>query len=261
MPPSVPVGKPPVWRRWLPLGLLAAAMAAVFGSGLHRSISFEALFANEDALRSAIDRHWIAALAGFAALYAAVAALSIPISAVLTIGGGYLFGLVPGATATVIGATTGATILFLVARSSFGEALARRLGPLIERFAEGFRKDAASYLLFMRLAPVFPFPVVNIAPAILGAKLQTFFWTTALGIIPGTFAFSSIGAGLGSVVATQIEAFRACRASGAAECRLGIEPGMLLTRQVVIAFILLAVVALLPVALRLWRARSAARNG
>jgi uncharacterized membrane protein YdjX (TVP38/TMEM64 family) len=240
----------PVLLRYLPLIAVALAAAVFFALGLHRKISLETLIDNETALRAFIARNWLLSLVGFAALYAGLVALSLPIGAVLTITGGYLFGLAAGATGVVLGATAGACIIFFIARSSLGEGLSRRFGPSLQRFAEGFRQDAASYLLFLRLAPIFPFALVNIAPALLGARFSTFLWTTAVGIIPGTFAFSSIGSGLGSVIKAQIEAFRGCKAAGGANCTLSVDPSTLVTREVILAFALLGGVALLPIVIR-----------
>jgi uncharacterized membrane protein YdjX (TVP38/TMEM64 family) len=237
-------------RRFLPLIILIAVMGVVFGLGLHKRISLESLIENESSLRAFISQHWLLALGGFVLLYAAMVSLSLPVGSILTITSGYLFGLGAGASATVIGATIGACVIFLIARSSLGESLTRKVGPVLERFAEGFRKDAASYLLFLRFAPIFPFALVNIAPALLGARFSTFAWTTAIGIIPGTLAFTSIGAGLGSVISAQIAAFRTCKATGTVECRLSIDPSTLITREIIIAFALLAAVALLPIAIK-----------
>jgi len=237
-------------RRFLPLVVIVAAMAAVFLSGLYRQISLEALVENESRLRDFIDGGFLLALFVYALIYVVVVALSLPAGAVMTIAGGYLFGLVAGASATVIGATIGAAILFLVARSSFGETLAKKAGPALAKFAGGFQKDAASYLLFLRLAPVFPFALVNLASALLGARFFTFLWTTALGIIPGTLAFSSIGAGLGSLIEKQRGQFLACKAAGGSDCSLSISPSDLVTREILIAFALLALAALLPALIR-----------
>jgi uncharacterized membrane protein YdjX (TVP38/TMEM64 family) len=254
---STPAARPakPLILRFLPLIILLGVMVAAYAFGLHRAVSLEALIEHEGQLRGFIAENRLLALVAFAALYAALVALSLPVGAVLTITGGYLFGLFAGGSATVIGATIGASAIFLVARSSLGEGLARRLGPSLQRFAEGFRKDAASYLLFLRFAPIFPFALVNIAPALLGARFSTFVWTTALGIVPGTFAFTSIGAGLGSVIAAQIEAFRACKATGASDCRLSVDPSTLITKEILIAFGLLAAVALLPIIIKRFTAQ------
>src|SRR5205085_7030964 len=127
------------------------------------------------------------AVAAFIALYVTVAALSIPSGVILTTIGGFLFGPVVGALSAIIGATIGATIIFLIARSAAGEHLFRRAGPLAAKFAEGFRADAFCYMLFLRLVPL-PFWLVNLAPALLGVLLSTFVTATATGIIPACFA-------------------------------------------------------------------------
>ena len=108
-----------------------------------------------------------------------------------------------GAPVTVVAATIGATIIFLIAKSSFGEALAAKAGPWIGKLRKGFQENALSYLLFLRLVPAFPFVVVNLAPALLGVPLRTYVIGTLFGIIPGTTAYSMAGAGLGSVVEAQ----------------------------------------------------------
>ena len=162
-----------------------------------------------------IARNAAAAVAGYVALYIAVVALSLPGGAVLTITGGVLFGVVIGGAAALVGATIGAICIFLIARSAVGEHLVRRAGPLAERLAEGFRADAFSYLLFLRLVPLFPFWLVNLVPALCGVRLATFAAATAIGIIPATFAFAFVGAGLDSVIAAQEAAYRACLAAGA----------------------------------------------
>jgi uncharacterized membrane protein YdjX (TVP38/TMEM64 family) len=139
------------------------------------------------------------AAAVYVLCYAAVVALSVPGAAIMTLAGGFLFGVPTGASLTVIGATLGATVLFLIARFAAGDFLRRRAGPFLARMTEGFRKDAFNYLLFLRLMPVFPFWAVNLAPALLGMPLVPFVLATALGIIPGTVIYTAFGAGLGGV--------------------------------------------------------------
>ena len=119
-------------------------------------------------------------------------------------------------------------------------------------------QDAASYLLFLRLVPAFPFWLVNLAPALLGVPLRTFVWTTAVGIIPGTFAYSFAGAGLDSIAAAQKQAFLACVATGATDCKAHIYLHQLVTKELVLAFAALGVVALIPVVIKRWRARRTA---
>jgi len=246
-------------RRFAPLVLIVAAMIAVFASGAYRHLSLETLVRHRMAIDAFIAAHAVGAIAAFMALYAAVVALSIPCALILTVAGGVLFGALIGASAAVISGTIGATILFLVARSACGETLIRRAGPLAAKLAAGFRADAFAYLLFLRLIPAFPFFLINIVPALVGVGLPTFVLATLLGIIPATFAFAFFGSGLDSILATQEKAFRACLESGSSECALHFDLGMMLTPRMLAGFMALAVLALIPVAVkRLKRMRARA---
>jgi uncharacterized membrane protein YdjX (TVP38/TMEM64 family) len=160
---------------------------------------------------------------------------------------GFLFGVWIGSAASVVGATLGATIIFLVARTAFGEPLLARAGPRVTELACGFRKDAFSYLLFLRLVPAFPFFVVNLVPAFAGVRLGPFVAATVLGVIPASIVYALAGTGLDSVIAAQQNAHAACLASGTAECPLAFDPRDALTPQVVAALVALAVLAVLPV--------------
>jgi uncharacterized membrane protein YdjX (TVP38/TMEM64 family) len=157
----------------------------------------------------------------------------------------------------VISGTIGATIIFLVARSACGESLIRRAGPLACKLAAGFRADAFSYLLFLRLVPAFPFFLVNLAPALVGVKLSTFVLATLIGVIPATFAFAFFGSGLDSVIAAQEKIFRACLDSGRTDCHLQFDLGMIATPQLIAALATLGVIALIPIAVKRLRARPA----
>jgi uncharacterized membrane protein YdjX (TVP38/TMEM64 family) len=187
-------------RRFAPVAVVIVAMVAVFASGVHRHVSLETLVRHRMAIDAFMAHHMIAALGVFVAIYIMVVALSIPGALFLTITGGVLFGTLIGGAASVVGATVGATVIFLVARSACGETLIRRAGPLACKLAEGFRADAFSYLLFLRFVPAFPFFLVNLVPAVAGVKLRTFMAATAIGIVPATFAFAFFGSGLDSVL-------------------------------------------------------------
>ena len=132
-----------------------------------------------------VTGHRLLAVLAYIGLYIAAVALSLPGAVFLTVAGGFLFGLAVGASAAVIGATIGATLIFLVARTALGEPLLRRAGPRAAQLAQGFRDDAFSYLLFLRLVPAFPFFLVNLVPAFAGVRLLPFVTATALGVIPG----------------------------------------------------------------------------
>jgi len=185
--------------RFLPLAVLAIGLAVFFALGLHHYLSFGALAENHDVLIDLVESHPAAAPLAFIGVYALAVAFSIPGAAVLTIAGGFLFGTLAGGIYVVIGATLGAVGVFLAARTAFGEGLRKRAGPWIGRLESGFQENALSYLLVLRLVPLFPFWLVNLVPAFLGVPLATYVIGTFLGIIPGSFVYASVGNGLGAV--------------------------------------------------------------
>jgi uncharacterized membrane protein YdjX (TVP38/TMEM64 family) len=176
----------------------------------------------------------------------------------LTVSAGLLFGWLIGGLAAVTGATLGAALLFLLVRYAFSELVRRRLGGRLAAIASGFREDAFSYLLFLRLVPVFPFWLVNLAPGLAGVSLRNFFAATVLGVIPATFAFASFGAGLDSAIAAQKTAYEACLAAGGSGCRLDLDLKAAVTPQLIAALTALGLAALIPVGVKRWRA---ARRG
>ena len=244
-------------KRLWPLIALLAAMALVLAMGWHRYLTIETLAENREALRAFIGTNMLLSLAIFVAIYAAAIALSLPGGAVLTIAGGFLFGWLLGGAASIVGATIGASIVFLIARSALGDLLAARAGPWLSRFRQGFQEDAFSYLLFLRLVPIFPFWLVNLAPGLLGVSFGTYVATTILGIIPGTFAFALAGNGLDSVIEAQQAAHQSCLAKmgpeGQESCSYALDPGALLTPELIAGLVALGLVALIPVAVKWFR--------
>ncbi len=183
-------------RRVLPLFLLlvvlAAVLAGIFVPGLPLLL--------RDALLTAVDRAGPLAPLAFIGIYTAVAALSIPGGVFLTVAGGFLFGTWLGGLYSLSGATLGASLLFLAARSSFGDLLRRRAGPFLRRVEDGFRENGASYLLFLRLVPLFPFWLVNLVPAFFGLSLRLFVICSFFGMAPGAFVYAGVGAGAGALI-------------------------------------------------------------
>lgn len=188
------------WRRLLPPALLLAALGLVLASGAHEALSLETLRRHRHLLLELVAERPLLAAGAYLLLYVAATALSVPGAVVLTLAGGFLFGTALATLLVVVGATAGAVLLFLIARSALGEPLRARAGPWLERMAAGFRKNAFSYLLVLRLVPLFPFWLVNLVPAFLGVPLATFALATAIGIVPGSLVFASVGAGLGAVL-------------------------------------------------------------
>jgi uncharacterized membrane protein YdjX (TVP38/TMEM64 family) len=239
--PARRAGALPLIRRFLPLLVLLVAIALVFVLGLDQYLSFETLRRHRAELLAFVERNAVLAPVLFVLVYAAVIALSIPGGAILTIAGGFLFGIVLGTILVVIGATAGATAIFLIARSALGDALRARIGPRARRMEEGFREDAFNYLLFLRLIPLFPFWLVNIVPALLGVGLGTYVVATAIGIIPGSLVYASVGNGLGAVF-------------DAGETP---DLGIIFRLEIILPIAGIALLALLPVGYRKFKARRA----
>ena len=244
-----------VWlKRLWPVLLLAAAFGLVFAMGWQRYLTLAELAARRDALRAAIADHPLLSLLAYIAIYAGTVALSLPGGAVLTLAGGFLFGWLLGGVAAIIAATIGAVLVFLIAKTAFGEPLAARAGPWLNRLRQGFQEDAFNYLLFLRLVPIFPFWLVNLAPGLLGVGLGTYALATAIGIVPGTFAYSIAGSGLDSVIEAQQAAHQSCLAKMGSDaqnsCPFVLEPQALLTPGLIAGFIALGLVALVPIALK-----------
>ncbi len=188
-------------RRLLPLGVLICGLIAFFAFDLDRFVSFQALSDNRDLLRDWVAANPVLARLGYAAAYALSIAFSLPVGLVLTVTGGLVFGLVEGTVITVLAATLGALAVFLAARTAIGDSLRAKAGPFVARLEDGFQENALSYLLVLRLVPLFPFWLVNIVPALLGVSTRVFLIGTLIGIIPGTFVFVSVGNGLDTVLA------------------------------------------------------------
>lgn len=180
---------------------VAGLFAVFFAFRLDRYLTLQTLHDNDLQLHALVERWPVAAAAAYVALYTLAVALSVPGAALMTIAGGFLFGLWLGAGFAIAGATVGATLLFLLARFVLGEALRTRAGPFLSRMAHGIERNAFSYLLFLRLIPAFPFWALNLGAAALGVRLRSFAAATVIGIIPGALAYASIGAGLGAYVA------------------------------------------------------------
>ncbi|ABS61926.1 SNARE associated Golgi protein [Parvibaculum lavamentivorans DS-1] len=230
-------------RRLLPLIVLAAGLGAFFALGLHRYLTLDTLRDNRQALSDWVAANWLLAALAYVLAYIAIVAFSLPAALVATLTGGFLFGTVFGGLLTVVGATIGATLLFLAARTALGDMLRAKAGPKLRKLEEGFGENAFSYMLVLRLVPLFPFFLVNLAPAFLGVPLRTYVVATFLGILPGTFVYASLGNGLGAI-------FDAGRDP---------DLGLIFQPQVIGPILALALLALVPVVYR--RFSGKARTG
>ena len=197
--PKSPTATKPLRRRILPLVVLVLGLVIAWASGVLDLLSFDTLRENRDVLQSYVAENPAISVLVFCTIYTFSVALSLPIGAILTISGGFMFGVWLGTTYVVIAATLGAVIIYLAARYAFYDLMHAKAGNAIRKMEEGFSENAFSYLMVLRLIPIFPFWLVNLVPALLGVKIRSFVFGTMLGIIPGTFVFASIGDGLGAL--------------------------------------------------------------
>ena len=186
--------------RVLPLVLLAAGLAAFFALGLYQYVSLDALKTHRETLQSWVQNYGVMTAGIFIFVYALAVAFLVPGAIFLTIAGGFMFGPYLGTVYVVIGATVGAVGAFLAAKYALGDVLRAKAGPAMKAMEFGFRENEISYLLILRLVPLFPFWLVNLVPAFLGVSLRSYTIGTLLGIIPGVFVYALVGDGAGAVL-------------------------------------------------------------
>jgi uncharacterized membrane protein YdjX (TVP38/TMEM64 family) len=206
-------------------------LVVFFALGLQRYLSLEALREHRSVLRAWVEASGVLAALVFMAIYIVTVAFSLPGATVLTVTSGFLFGPAWGTVIVVLSATVGAAVLFRLAQSTVGQALRARAGAWLPKLEAGFREHALSYLIVLRLVPLFPFFIINLVPALLGIPLWTFIVGTFVGIIPGSFVYTTVGAGLGSVFD-----------AGGTLSLQGV-----LTPQIITALVGLAVLAMVPI--------------
>jgi uncharacterized membrane protein YdjX (TVP38/TMEM64 family) len=216
------------------LALFLGGIIVFFALGGQRYLNLETLKANRDALIQYADQHYLSAFVIGFLIYTISTALSLPGGLILSLAVGLVFGRWAGTVLIVLAATLGATLVFLAARYLFADIARKKMGGLAQKINEGFTKDAFNYLLFLRLVPLFPFWLVNLAPAFTNVSLKTYVIATAIGILPGTFVFANLGQSLGRISSTKD----------------------LLTPPIIGAFVLLGVFALIPVLYKKFKAKA-----
>ena len=214
---------------------IGIAVVAFFYFDLGRFLSLQALKDNRDYLLSFTETHSAAAAGLFVLTYVAVTGLSLPGAVILTLAGGFLFGAVFGTLFVNLGATTGATLAFLASRYLLRDWVERKFGKWLSPLQKGFEKNAFSYLMTLRLIPLFPFFVVNLVSGLTRMNVGVYVAATALGIIPGSFVYAYAGRQLGTINSLQDIA----------------SPG------VIGAFVLLGLLALVPTLYKKWSGKPA----
>jgi len=186
-------------KKMLPLLVIVGGLIAFFALGGQEYLSFQALAENRERLLAFQAEHQVLTIFVFWVLYVLAVAFSLPGATVLTLFGGFMFGTWLATLYVVTAATVGAVGIFIAARYALRDTMEKKAGSWVKRFEVGFRENAFSYLLVLRLVPVFPFWLVNLVPALLGVPLRTYVVGTLVGIIPGSWVYCSVGNGLGAV--------------------------------------------------------------
>lgn len=174
-------------------------IAVFFYFDLGRYLSLEALKQHRDQLLLFTDTHYAVSILLFIAAYIVVAGLALPGAVILTLAGGFLFGSLLGTLFVNLGATTGAVLAFLASRYLLHDVVEQKFGKWLGPLQEGFAKNAFSYLLTLRLIPLFPFFVINLVSGLTRVSVGTYAGATAIGIIPGSFVYAYAGRQLGSI--------------------------------------------------------------
>lgn len=240
-------------KKFAPLILFIIVFIAIWSTGLQNYFSLAVIAEHQLTLETYVNEHLIYAILAYIAIYILTVGFSLPGATILSLVGGLLFGGLFGGFITIFAATIGAILLFLIASTSFGDVLKHKAGKWMDKITAEFNQGAASYMLFLRLAPIFPFFVVNIASALLRARFWTFCWTTFLGIMPGTFAITFIGAGIGAILAKENMRYQECLTSNAALCEFELSASSFLSMELVIGLMALGVVALIPIVVRKYK--------
>lgn len=186
--------------KFLPIAILIIGIVAFFSFGGQRYLSLDALKDHYQQILAFADDYFVLSILIFVFIYIIIVAFSIPGATVMTLLGGLIFGLLLGSLVVVISATIGASVVFFAVRSALGETLKQKAKGSIEKMRLGLEKDAFNYLMVLRLIPIFPFFVINIAAGMLGVKFRDFFWATLLGIIPGSIVYVWVGTSLSYVI-------------------------------------------------------------
>ncbi len=223
-----------VFKKFIPLIVLAILMLTAYFTGITKFFTFDSLKNYHKTLNDFVAAHPFSAPLLFMAVYLVSTALSLPGGAILSLAGGFLFPFPLSSLYVVVAASLGACVIFLLAKTTFGNLLKQKAGPFMQKMDAGFSQNTIGYLLFLSFVTLFPFWLVNLAPAFFGVRLWTFFWTTFVGIIPGSIVFTQAGSGLASIFETNQE----------------LSLSTIFTTKIKIALALLGVFALLPMLIK-----------
>ncbi len=185
--------------KWVILGLIVLGIAAFSFFDLGQYVTLEALKENKEVLKAYTQENYLLTVIIFIAIYAVQTGLSLPGATILTLAGGFLFGTFLGALIVNLGATSGAALAFMATRYLFRDGIEKKFGKRLAGIQSGFENNGFNYLLTLRLIPLFPFFLVNLASGMTRIKLSTYMLATAIGILPGSIVYTNAGKQLGQI--------------------------------------------------------------
>lgn len=191
-------------KRFLPLIVLAAVIALIFGMGWNRYLSLDTIRDHGAEFRAFTAQHYIVSLLILMAVFAVLTASVVPGVFFVTITAGYLFGPWVGGISTSIAATIGALMVYGVATSALGRSLRERAEKnqgLMQKVCVAIDKDTFWYVLASRLAVVVPFHMINIAAGMMTVRLAPYTLATVIGLLPAHTIYCWIGARLNTLLA------------------------------------------------------------
>jgi uncharacterized membrane protein YdjX (TVP38/TMEM64 family) len=179
--------------------VIAGAIAAFFLSGWYKEFTFERIKEERDRLKETTEEHLLLSAVLYFGVYLTISGLSLPFSTPVSLIGGFLFDLWLGVLLVSFASTAGSTLAFLSSRYLFRDFVYRRFGPWFERVNRGLEQDGPYYLLTLRLMPIVPFFMVNLAMGLTRMPARKFWWLSQLGMLPATILYVNAGKQIGSI--------------------------------------------------------------
>lgn len=220
------------YKKIIILAIIVALIIGIKVSGISDTLNMKNIIENRSILLNYVEKNYLLVMLIFIAVYILAVALSIPGASILTITGGFLFGPILATLYINLSATVGALIIFLITRYVLGASLQEKYKEQLTKFNSELELNGTSYLLTLRLIPLFPFFLINILAGLTNVSMKKFIWTTSLGIIPGTFIYAYLGYS-GTTTGEN-----------------------LLSKEIIIALVLMGLLSLLPVVIKKIKKRS-----
>ncbi len=179
--------------------VIAIVVALFFVFDLGQYLNLQYLKASRHKFQTLYETHRVLVILSYALIYIIVTSLSLPGAAVMTLAGGALFGLVVGTVVVSFSSTIGATLAFLVSRFVLRDWVQSKFGNRIKKINQGLEREGKFYLFTLRLIPVFPFWLINLAMGPTTLRTWTFYWVSQVGMLPGTIVYVNAGTQLAKI--------------------------------------------------------------